>query len=378
MISVFGYYSCGGYKDMYLGNSKSYAMPTYYLPLLGVMKAKNKPAEADIIKELEALPQIAIMRNDNSCGFPEECSILFSHGAYLVIYKTLQDGRVCLSVKDVPGKEKDELERDIPFNLLFIAEGEECIRKIDNLALSLKDDYVKWINYFSGLFSYDYKVNGIKFDLPGVINKINTISDYDLELSHNCGRLTYLMVSSIKAIDIAFKEQKLNTLDVACILDFNGNILRGSLTYNTSNMEDVNPIEETKEPILDNSNEVDSERDQNIEIKVSLKNLEEVDNNIADEEVELKEEKIDSSTMLNSDIAILKKELDSIKGELSEILQHLKGVSVELQKENVTIKEKDNQIDRFPFNTKIFAKIVKYKDYYLIISTLLIIILLLF
>lgn len=378
MISVFGYYSCGGYKDMYLGNSNNCAMPTYYLPLLRVMKAKKRPEEVGKIKELEELSQIAIMRNDNSYGFPEECNILFSHGAYLVIYKTLKDGRVCLSVRDVPGKEKDELGRDIPFNLLFIADGVDSIKKIDNLALSLKDNYIKWITYFSGLFTYDYKVNGIKFDLPSVINEINTIPDCDLKLSHHSARLTYLMVSSIKAIDIAFKEQKLNTLDVACILDFNGNILRGSLTYNTSNMEDVNPIEETKEPILDNSNEVDSERDQNIEIKVSLKNLEEVDNNIADEEVELKEEKIDSSTMLNSDIAILKKELDSIKGELGEILSHLKELSVELQKRNENVKEKDNQIDCFPFNTKIFTRIPKYKDYYLIISTLVIIILLLF
>ena len=377
MISVYAYYSCGGYKDMYLGNSKSYAMPTYYLPLLGVMKAKNKPAEADIIKELEALPQIAIMRNDNSCGFPEECSILFSHGAYLVIYKTLQDGRVCLSVKDVPGKEKDELERDIPFNLLFIAEGEECIRKIDNLALSLKDDYVKWINYFSGSFSYDYKVNGIKFDLPGVINKINTISDYDLELSHNCGRLTYLMVSSIKAIDIAFKEQKLNALDVACVLDFNGDIIRGSLTYKTSDIEDVNSEEVIKEePILDKSNVVN----QSIEMEEPMKDIEEkvIENNIADEDEETKEEKTDSFTTLHSDISILKKELGSIKGELGEILSHLKELSVELQKRNENVKEKDNQIDCFPFNTKIFTRVPKYKDYYLIISTLVIIILLLF
>lgn len=377
MISVFGYYSCGGYKDMYLGNSNNCAMPTYYLPLLRVMKAKKRPEEVGKIKELEELSQIAIMRNDNSYGFPEECNILFSHGAYLVIYKTLKDGRVCLSVRDVPGKEKDELGRDIPFNLLFIADGVDSIKKIDNLALSLKDNYIKWITYFSGLFTYDYKVNGIKFDLPSVINEINTIPDCDLKLSHHSARLTYLMVSSIKAVDIAFKEQKLNALDVACVLDFNGDIIRGSLTYKTSDIEDVNSEEVIKEePILDKSNVVN----QSIEMEEPMKDIEEkvIENNIADEDEETKEEKTDSFTTLHSDISILKKELGSIKGELGEILSYLKELSVELQKRNENVKEKDNQIDCFPFNTKIFTRIPKYKDYYLIISTLVIIILLLF
>ncbi len=33
MIRIYGYYSCGGYKDMYLGNNEGEPQPTYFLPL---------------------------------------------------------------------------------------------------------------------------------------------------------------------------------------------------------------------------------------------------------------------------------------------------------------------------------------------------------
>ena len=50
MIRLYAYYSCGGYKDMYLGSSDTAASPSYFLPLLPVMKKRGRTDEVEKIK----------------------------------------------------------------------------------------------------------------------------------------------------------------------------------------------------------------------------------------------------------------------------------------------------------------------------------------
>lgn len=47
MIRLYAYYSCGGYKDMYLGSSDTAASPSYFLPLLPVMKKRGRTDEVE-------------------------------------------------------------------------------------------------------------------------------------------------------------------------------------------------------------------------------------------------------------------------------------------------------------------------------------------
>lgn len=243
MIKIYGYYSCGGYKDMYLGNSDNCADCTYYLPLLPMIKNRNKAEDADKIEKLEQLSPIHIITNDKHYGFPSECNTLFSHGGYAVIYKTLSNGDTCLALKDIPSTTKDELGRDVPFNLLFIANGDENKLKLERLALYVKDNYNECIEFCCKLFTYDYVINGIKFDLPALMEKINLIQDYDINLKHINNHLIYLMLHSHKNIDIAFKEQNLNYNKVPCIVNTQGDFIRGGLlTINDRCDEDNDSI----------------------------------------------------------------------------------------------------------------------------------------
>jgi hypothetical protein len=108
MIKLYAFYSIGGYKDLYLGELKPDCSSTYFLPLLSIMKKRNKEEEREIVANLEALPKIERITSSNSYGFPQECSMLFSHGGYILLYKTLNDGRSCLVLRDLTSSTKDD------------------------------------------------------------------------------------------------------------------------------------------------------------------------------------------------------------------------------------------------------------------------------
>ena len=231
MIRLYAYYSCGGYKDMYLGSSDTAASPSYFLPLLPVMKKRGRTDEVEKIKYQESLQHVCIVTSSESYGFPADAANMFSHGAYKAVYRTLQDGSSCLSMHDIPSNETDEEGRDIPFTLMFVADGEEDSAKLDSMAAALLKDMTAWQQLFTSLFAYDPTVNGIKFDLPKIIARIN-----DTKQEPNCyidrtqsKNVAYLMLNENNGVKIALKEQNLKREEVSCFVDANGNIIEGRL-----------------------------------------------------------------------------------------------------------------------------------------------------
>ena len=129
---------------MYLGSSDTAASPSYFLPLLPVMKKRGRTDEVEKIKYQESLQQVCIVTSSESYGFPADAANMFSHGAYKTVYRTLQDGSSCLSMHDIPSNETDEEGRDIPFTLMFVADGEEGSAKLDCMATALLKDMIAW------------------------------------------------------------------------------------------------------------------------------------------------------------------------------------------------------------------------------------------
>lgn len=235
MIRVYGYYSCSGYKDLYLGSNLDSNNPTYFLPMLPIMKFRDLPEEEAKILELEKLPQIHHITAQESYDFPTECRRMFSHGGYHIIYRTLMTGDLCLAIHDIPNNQKDEEGRDTPFNLLFLAtrDAQNDILLLDRFAIALKNEYQKYITLCSTLFSYDLKSNGIKFDLPRLFDALNNTNKLDKEIVHNANSVVYLMLyaGSNKDVQIALREQDLFEIRVNSMITPDGKIFRGNIPW---------------------------------------------------------------------------------------------------------------------------------------------------
>lgn len=365
MINVYGFYSCGGYKDMYLGNSDDADNPKYYLPLLPVMKNRNNPDEKEKIEKLKKLPMIQIITRDDRHGFPKECDILFSHGAYTVIYKTLSNGNTCLSIKDIPGIDKDEMGREIPFNLMFIATNEESKKLLDNFALYVKDNYSECIELCNILFKYDYLSNGIKFDLPAIITKIKDVHN-NVRLTHKNNQLVYLMLYSEKNIEIAFKEQNLSFLDTPCIINTKGEIIKGKLPIEDSESE-KEENKETEDIFLKNE-DLKNEQVKETEKELIIDSTEEDSSN--DRYVKNKNSIIEN---------LLEKKSNEIIAEINKLSNRSEEKYLSIKEEIEKIKNANgNNIETNSTHVEWIEKILQYKDIYYILASLLIIILLLF
>ncbi len=230
MIKLYAFYSIGGYKDLYLGELKPDCSSTYFLPLLSIMKKRNKEEEREIVANLEALPKIERITSSNSYGFPQECSMLFSHGGYILLYKTLNDGRSCLVLRDLTSSTKDEEGRGTPFNLLFMAESENDCQLLDNVALFCFHNATLLDSILSPTIVYDPKVNGTRADLPVIYEWIASCPTTRL-LAHKQGQYNYVMVGSPTTIKVFLKEQNVsqNYVDAFCSVD--GAILKGAFVY---------------------------------------------------------------------------------------------------------------------------------------------------
>lgn len=245
MIRLYAYYSCGGYKDMYLGSSDTATSPSYFLPLLPVMRKRGREDEVEKIRYQESLQHVCIVTGAESYDFPTDATYMFSHGAYKTVYRTLQDGSSCLSMHDIPSNETDEEGRDIPFTLMFVADGEDSVM-LDFMAAALLKDMTSWQKLFTSLFAYDPIVNGLKFDLPKIIEKIyDTKQESDCYIDRTrCKNVAFLMLNGNNGVKTALREQNLKREEVSCIVDTNGNIIEGRLPL-------VNEEKQEKEPCAD-------------------------------------------------------------------------------------------------------------------------------
>lgn len=360
MIRLYAYYSCGGYKDMYLGSSDTAASPSYFLPLLPVMKKRGRTDEVEKIKYQESLQHVCIVTSSESYGFPADAANMFSHGAYKAVYRTLQDGSSCLSMHDIPSNETDEEGRDIPFTLMFVADGEEDSAKLDCMAAALLKDMTAWQQLFTSLFAYDPTVNGIKFDLPKIMARINdTKQESNCYIDRTQGKnVAYLMLNENNGVKIALKEQNLKREEISCIVDTNGNILEGHLPFAGNVM-----------PIVEKQNSLIKEEQQNKELPVDK---------VKDTPVKKKSLKqSEDMTKEINDNAILER-----PAKIEKQLDELKNIVVENGTSNKTeidhpVNEINNRIDISSVKEQLEKLLDKQKniDLYLIAITTLIVIL---
>ncbi len=232
MIRVYSFYSVGGYKDMYLGNISPVSVSSYYLPLLPIMKKRSLVEERAKVEELDALPKIQIITKKDSYGFPSECSSLFSHGGYLIMYKTLSTGETCLAIRNLDSTTKDEEGRSTPFNLLFIADTQEDSIILDRVAIYCTTNASYINDILSPTIVYDAHVNGLRADLYKIYEWVQSCIDLTIgELQHYPNRINYLMVADSLSISIVLKEHDIIEENIDAILKSDGTVLQGELRF---------------------------------------------------------------------------------------------------------------------------------------------------
>lgn len=247
MIRYYAYYSCGGYKDLYLGSSSLQNEYTYFLPLLATWQKRTKPEYIEKLRQIEGLQQIEVISKDNSFDFPTQAKPLFSHGGYRIIYLTLSNGDTCLCVRDITNGAKDEEDRDIPFNILITASGEDDAKILDQFCL----DFLKQPNGFyelmSPLFSYDPIINGIKFHLGKLNSTIYDAPTSDGELEHTPNRVNFMVIDSATMVSTALNELNLRREQIDYIKSNDGKY-SGSLAFRATSVpnerkEKISPTE---------------------------------------------------------------------------------------------------------------------------------------
>lgn len=169
MLKFYTYYSVGGYKDLYLGNSTMNDEFTYLLPLLGIQR-KRAEAEGDEqllerVKQLDVLPKILLVNQASPYGFPKSGARLVSHGGYKLIYTHLEDDSYALILRDILGENKDESGRSIPFLMMLVADDVEDARKLATIAAFWSNNIESVSHKIASMLMYDKEVNGIKFCL---------------------------------------------------------------------------------------------------------------------------------------------------------------------------------------------------------------------
>ena len=221
MLRYYSYYSVGGYKDMFLGNSAMEEKDTFFLPLLPVMKKKladKKDTElAAKIQYLESLPQIKILRNDRLYDFPIEANNVISHGGYKIIYYQPVVGRYVLSIRDIDGDSKDETGRTIPFLLAMVGDSEKDKYILNKLFTYMTTNLATTSVFLSKLFAYDAEKNGICFHLQDLNKWISDIDTGKISTENTVEILqneAFVVIPGGLDIDICVKEQGLQAKKV--------------------------------------------------------------------------------------------------------------------------------------------------------------------
>ncbi|MBQ8778147.1 MAG: hypothetical protein IJZ49_00340 [Alistipes sp.] len=169
MLRFYTYYSVGGYKDLYLGNSEMDDEFTYLLPLLAIQK---KRAETDSderllerVKHLDALPKILLVNQASPYGFPKSGARLVSHGGYKLVYTHLEEDSYVLILRDILGENKDESGRSVPFLIMLVADNVQDARKLATIAAFWSNNIDSVSDKIATMLLYDADVNGVKFCL---------------------------------------------------------------------------------------------------------------------------------------------------------------------------------------------------------------------
>lgn len=218
MIKFYAYYSFGGYKDLYLGNSEDFVVSRYYLPLLPVYE--NDESMAEKVKEWRKLPVIINLAESTTDNYPQGARIMMSHAGYKIQLRRI-DGKFVFAIRDVEGA-KDAYGRSCPFVMMLVADTANEYILLRKTASYFYENMKDVEAFISTLFVYDYSVNGLRFDLHRFNDELNRIGieqeDNIDENSYNREVDFYIVPDNIRFAD-AFSEQGITKYDVAFASD---------------------------------------------------------------------------------------------------------------------------------------------------------------
>lgn len=227
MVKFYAYYSFGGYRELYLGNSQDTFTHSWYFSMLPIWEARLRQAEDEglraRIEEARNLPQIEDVGKGGDNAIPTEAATLVSHGGYDVIYKTAGEHQV-LAVKDIDSR--DDSGRPAPFMMLFEAHDGEGIALLDKLAEYLLTELKAFKEKLSELFVYDLNKNGLRFDVQlmnTILAKVNDLTPSPQVAWHKHFRVHAIITA--QRLDITLQNQNISRADVFFASDLNGNIL---------------------------------------------------------------------------------------------------------------------------------------------------------
>lgn len=186
MIKYFAYYSVGGYKDMYLGNSEMNEEYTYYSPFYSQWKNNTLPEKfvnrmKEQLEYLDNNTHIKILTATDE-DLPKDAGRFVSHSGFKLACCTLNNGSTTIALKDVKGDAKDENERSIPFMIQLLSDDVKTqIALADYIRTHLETEE----KFFANLFEYNANYNCLQFNIAKlnawikdvVENKLNAVND---------------------------------------------------------------------------------------------------------------------------------------------------------------------------------------------------------
>ena len=230
MLRYYSYYSVGGYKDFYLGNSSLSQEFMYYLPLLSIQEKKAMEAKDEtklsFVNKAKALPKINIVTINNDFGFPNRAISLVSHGGYDIIFSHMGGQNYALILRDIDSNSEDESGRKIPFLFMIVSDTEEDSLKLANISCYWANHKKSVSMKIASLLEYDKKYNGLRFALSEFNTWIHTIStaSNQLELvngkckvSPRQGEVSLLIAHTSITKDFISKELQLGKMIVNLI-----------------------------------------------------------------------------------------------------------------------------------------------------------------
>ena len=250
MVKYYAYYSFGGYRELYLGNSDDSFDQSWYFSMLSVWESRLKDKEDDVLRarvdEARALPKIVDVGKGGENAIPDEASTLIVFGGYDVIYRTVGQYQV-LAVKDIDSK--DDTGRPAPFMMLFVAQDATGIAVLDKLSDYLISNLKAFKDYLSGLFVYDLEKNGLRFgvqSMNGILKKVCEEVVQPRREWHSFN-VVHLLIAG-QNLDVALQNQKISKKDVFCAQDLHGNQLIGITNIDKNSEEEPVAVEDVVEP----------------------------------------------------------------------------------------------------------------------------------
>lgn len=199
MIKYFAYYSVGGYKDMYLGNSEMKEECTYYSPFYSQWKNNSLPENfvnrmREQLEYLDKQTHIKILTAIDE-DLPKDASRFVSHSGFKLACCTLNNGATTIALKDLNGRAKDENERSIPFMLQFLSDDTNTqIALADYIRTHLEAEE----DFFASLFEYNVNYNCLQFNLAKLNTWIKDVVENKLNevISNTTARRLHMLVLS--------------------------------------------------------------------------------------------------------------------------------------------------------------------------------------